>query len=342
MRVFFDIGHPAHVHYFKHTIFYIIDNGGSVFVSARDRYPVFDLLEAYGIPYYNRGRGKDSLRGKFIYMLKADAILYMKARKFNPDFLIGFGSPYIAHISKVLGKPSLVVDDTDNAHLNHRLYRPFASYIMTTSMFRHDFGKKHIRFDGFMEMAYLHPKYFQPDESILSEFGLKKGDKFSILRFVGWNANHDVGHDGINDQQKIDAVNRFSKFGKVFITSEAGVPDEIKSYTISIAPYRLHNLMAYASLLFGESATMASECAMLGVPAIYIDNDGRSYTDELEHVYGIVKNFNESEDSIAKAIETGITLLEADNREAFQHVKQRLLSDKKCFTDVLIEFLATR
>ena len=100
--------------------------------------------------------------------------------------------------------------------------------------------------------------------------------------------------------------------------------------------------MAYASLLFGESATMASECAMLGVPAIYIDNDGRSYTDELEHVYGIVKNFNESEDSIAKAIETGITLLEADNREAFQHVKQRLLSDKKCFTDVLIEFLATR
>lgn len=339
MKVFFDIGHPAHVHYFKHVIFHILENGGSVFVSARDRYPVFDLLEAYGIPYYNRGKGKDSMGGKLIYMLEADAKLYVKAREFNPDFLIGFGSPYIAHIAKALGKRSLVVDDTDNARLNHFLYRPFASQIMTTSMFRHDFGKKHIRFNGFMELAYLHPKYFKPDEGILSEFGLKQGDKFSVLRFVGWNANHDVGHKGISNQQKIDAVKRFSEFGEVFITSEAGVPDEIKSYTISIAPHRLHDLMAYASLLFGESATMASECAMLGVPAIYIDNDGRSYTDELEHSYGIVKNFNETEKSIRKAIEVGSMILEIGDREKYQDVRQRLINDKMCFTDILIKFL---
>lgn len=342
MRVLFDIGHPAHVHYFKHSIFYLLKNGGSVFIAARDRYPVFALLEAYDLSYYNRGKGKDSLSGKLIYLLEADAKLYLKAKKFKPDLLVGFGSPYIAHVSKLLGKPSLIVDDTDNAQLNHRLYKSFARHILTTSMFSHDFGAKHKRFDGYMELAYLHPKYFIPDERVLRNFGLEVEDKFSILRFVSWNANHDVGHKGISDQQKIEAVNTFSKYGKVFITSEAGVPNELQANVIQIEPHRLHDLMAFSSLLFGESATMASESAMLGVPSIYIDNDGRSYTDELEIDYGLVKNFNESNESIANAIEAGEKFLKLKDNSIFKRAQQQIIQDKTCFTDVLIAFLSNR
>jgi len=60
------------------------------------------------------------------------------------------------------------------------------------------------------------------------------------------------------------------------------LPDELKKYQIKIAPHRIHDAMAFASLIFGESATMVSEGAILGIPAIYLDNTGRHYTREQE------------------------------------------------------------
>ena len=55
----------------------------------------------------------------------------------------------------------------------------------------------------------------------------------------------------------------------------------------------MDDAIASASLLYGESATMASEAAVLGVPAIYLDNTGRCYTREEEEKYGLVFNFTE-------------------------------------------------
>jgi hypothetical protein len=48
--------------------------------------------------------------------------------------------------------------------------------------------------------------------------------------------------------------------------------------------------MAHCAGFFGESATMASECAVLGVPAVYAADTGRGYTDEQEVRYGLVRN----------------------------------------------------
>jgi uncharacterized protein len=53
----------------------------------------------------------------------------------------------------------------------------------------------------------------------------------------------------------------------------------------------IHHFLAFASLLVGESATMASECAVLGTPSFYISPIGRGYTDEQEKKYGLVFNF---------------------------------------------------
>jgi len=55
-------------------------------------------------------------------------------------------------------------------------------------------------------------------------------------------------------------------------------------------PAMIHHVMANCSGFFGESATMASECAVLGVPAVYAANTGRGYTDEQETRYGLVRN----------------------------------------------------
>ena len=75
-------------------------------------------------------------------------------------------------------------------------------------------------------------------------------------------------------------MNELLKFGKVIISSEIKLPKEIELYKVNIKPSEMHNLMYYANLVYGESATMAAEAAYLGTPSIYIDNVGRGYTDE--------------------------------------------------------------
>ena len=50
---------------------------------------------------------------------------------------------------------------------------------------------------------------------------------------------------------------------------------------------------------------MASEFACLGTPAIYLDNDGRGYTDELEEKYEMVFNFSESNEDQIKSMQKG-------------------------------------
>lgn len=37
MKIFIDIGHPAHVHYFKIFIWLMHKNGHSIFISVRER-----------------------------------------------------------------------------------------------------------------------------------------------------------------------------------------------------------------------------------------------------------------------------------------------------------------
>jgi hypothetical protein len=56
-----------------------------------------------------------------------------------------------------------------------------------------------------------------------------------------------------------------------------------------------HSVPGGASLLFGESSSMAAEAAVLGVPAIFIDNSGRGYTRELEREHGLIFNFSEDD-----------------------------------------------
>ncbi len=126
-----------------------------------------------------------------------------------------------------------------------------------------------------LELAYLHPNYFSPDLSVLELLGVKKGEKYAILRFVKWNANHDLGHTGITPENKIKAVQEFAKHARVFISSESELPEELESFKRKIPPEKMYDALAFSALLYGESATMASECAVLGTPAIYLDDFGQ-------------------------------------------------------------------
>ena len=139
---------------------------------------------------------------------------------------------------------------------------------------------------------------------------------------------------------KRKAIQEFSKYAKVFISSEGELPADLKEYQINIPPERMHDVLAYSALLYGESSTMASECACLRTPAIFHDNAGRGYTHEEEKEYGLIFNYSESLDSQERSLQKGIDLLNSPlKKQKFQKKRQRMLSEKIDLTAFIVWFV---
>jgi predicted glycosyltransferase len=271
-------------------------------------------------------------------MIYANFKLFRISLKFKPDLFLNFLHPYPSQVAKLLGKPSLVFSDTEHAKLHHRLTVPFATKIFTPQCYRIDLGEKHVRFQGYMELAYLHPRYFSPNKEILSILGVRENEKYVIVRFVSWEAAHDFGHSGMSLDNKRKAILEMSKYAKVFISAERQLPEDLESYRIKIPFDKIHDAIYYSALLFGESATMASEAAVLGTPSIFMDNDGRGYTDEEEAKYGLVFNFTEDEKNQCAAIEKAVYILKNENSYSeFKNKRNKLLLDCLDTTEFIVE-----
>lgn len=341
MKILIDINHPADVYHFKNAIQILKANGHEILVTARNKEITFNLLNDLGIKYVEVGESKKNNVSKAVEMFRIDYKLYKIAKEFNPDVLIGASTNvYVTHISEFLKKKSIIFEDTEHAWIQSLLLGPFASVICTPSCFKKDLGKKQIRYDGYHELAYLHPNCFKPDLLVLDELGLSKDDRFTILRFVSWTSSRDVGHSGLTLETKRRAVKEFEKYGEVFITSEIPLSKEFEKYRVSIPVEKIHDLMYYATLLYGESSTMASECAVLGTHAIFNHFARLGYTDEEEEKYGLVFNFKLDEENQKKSLEKALELLEDNNlRKDGKKKREKILKDKIDVTKFMVEII---
>jgi predicted glycosyltransferase len=303
MRILFDIGHPAHVHYFKNLIWLLQKRENEITVTARDKEVAHNLLKAYGIDYSNRGEGGKTLVKKLLYFIKGDYEIFKCVEKFRPNLLVSFASPYLAQISKITGIPHIVLDDTEHNSLNHFLYKYFSKTILTPQCFNKDFGKKHIKFNSYMELSYLHPNYFKPIKEIRKILGLGENEKYVVLRFVSWNASHDIGEKGLSYTYKNKLVKQLSKMYRIFISSEGELPKELSKYRLKINSEEFHSVLASAELYIGEGSTTASECSMLGTPNIYVNSLSVGYCTEQEHKYGLTFHYKTEEGVLEKAFE---------------------------------------
>ena len=339
MKYLFDIGHPAHVHYFKNLMLALQAKGHEIRITARDKEISLYLLNKYGFEYICTSKNRSSILGKGTSLIKNDYIIYKEAKKFNPDILISFFLPFPSHVGRLLKKPVIGFTDTEHATLNRLLSERFANIIVTPSCYKNDFPKnKHIKFDGYFELAYLHPNYFTPDSSVLDYFGVEKDEKYIIIRFVSWQASHDIGHSGLSLDMKRKIVNELSKYARVFISSEGGLPDDLKRYQIKIPPEKIHDVLSFATLFIGEGGTMSTECALLGTPNILINPLSKKVGihHELQDTYKLKFYF----DDINAAQEKILELLHDENiRLIWQERRQRMLSDKIDVTAFMVWFV---
>jgi predicted glycosyltransferase len=326
MKTIIGISHPKQVYMFKNLYFELKKEGHEVLVIVVDKEISIKLLVELGIDYVKIGMNKRKLFSKMLSIIPTTLRTLKLARKFGADLFVGQALPYLALTSFIMRKKFIIFEDTENAVIPHLVANPFADSIVTPSFFTKDFGKKQITINGSFELAYLRSNWFLPDIKVLEKLGLQLGEKFSILRFVGWTANHDIGHNGLTRENKIKAVELFSHYGKVFITSECELPQELEQFKLKINPSDAHSLMYYASLLYGESASMAAEASYLGTPSIFIDNLGRGYTDELSK-FGLLFHFSESMPDQAMSIEKGVEILN-DTEVDWKGKLSKLVEDK--------------
>lgn len=327
MRIVVDIGHPAHVHFFKNFIRTMLEKGHEITVTARDKDVTHKLLDTYGIKYIPVGKMGEGMLRLAAEWLGREKEIYSIARKFKPDILLGIHNHCIAHVARLIGSKPVIFTDTEHDRLSSILTFPFADIICTPYCFRKNLGKKQIRYNGYHELAYLHPDYFKPDPSVLRYIGLKKGDKFVVVRFVAWKAVHDINQHGFSPSGKRLLIEELEKKAPVFITSEKQLPEEFSQYSADIPPQMLHDLLHYAELCVSEGGTTATEAAILGTPAIHMSTTAQycGNFDDLSQNYGLIETYSDENTAIKRAIEL---LGNGKTKGEWQRKRQEMLDEK--------------
>jgi uncharacterized protein len=339
MNILIDIGHPAHVHLFKNAIFKFKEDGNNVTITIKDNSVVKGLLDALKLDYIILGSKGKGIILKSIKQVGFSFKVLALIRKYKTDLAIGV-SISIAHACIFYKAKAIVFDDDDIsatpvfAALSHQ----FADHVVSPAVLKKERNRnKDIFYTGYHELAYLHPNRFKPNQDILKETGISKGDIFSIVRFSAMQAHHDIHEQGISNKQAIEIIDLLEKKGKVFITSEKPLSEDLRKYQLSLSPDKFHDFLSFASILVCDSQTVTSEAAVLGVPSVRINTFvGRiSYLKELEKKYELTFGFlpNDFENALNK-IQTLVN--RKDSRLVFEKRRRKMLTEKIDLTAFIV------
>lgn len=322
-----DIPHPHFVHFFRNVIDII--GRERVTITCQKSGIITDLLDSYGYSYIIIGEKYNSLLakafGQIKYLFKYINIIKRK----EIDILLGM-SPAIAIASKLLEKKMFFFDDDDSAvqPLTKKLTNPLADLIITPKCLEFEnYGIKHKTYSGYQELAYLAPTYFTPNKSIIDKYNLIANAYF-VVRFNEFHAHHDVGHEGIPDNSKMELIEHLKKYGDVYITSEGILNKVYEKYQLKVKPEDIHHVLAFAKMYIGDSQTMASEAAVTGTPSFRCNTfKGKiAYLKELEEKYNLTYAYFPYEfDDMVKQIEE--LLLEEKLKDIWVKRKEKMLSD---------------
>lgn len=338
MKILIDILHPAHVNFFRNFITMMQSRGHQIIVTAREKDVALELLQHYKLPYQKIS----TLKKGFVNLARE---LVTRTHKLNriikaekPDLLLGVMGASIALSGKIYKIPTLIFYNNETAKLTNFYAYRLASKFITSSSYEDKVPRNHITYHGYHELAYLHPQHFTPNKAAVEKLGINTKEKYFVMRFVSWLSSHDAGSQGFHD--KVAFVREMAKYGKVIISAEKKLtlPKELQLYALTIPPHLLADVIAFAHLYVGESASVASDAACLGVPSIYLANTKRGYTNEQEHKFHLVYNYTAQEEALAKALE----IAQRDQNEVrkeFQQKRQKLLHYCVDVTQWMAEFV---
>lgn len=292
MKAAISIEHPAWAHQFRHIIERLRNQGHEVLILAVDKDRSYALLDAFSLPYVPIAdtTGSNILHKGWLFFLTTWR-MYWACRRFRPDVFLGRASPMLALCAFFLGRPHVLFEDTEHSRFCLSICRLFSTRIVTPAAFTRNLGSKQMRRAVYKELFSLSPAVFAPDPSAVREQGLDPDKPFVLVRFISWTASHDFGLAGQSIQDQAAFVERLAREVQVVVSYEGTIPESLRPYAYRLPVARMHHLLAHAALYVGEGATMASEAAVLGVHAVYLNPLDAGCLAEQEHRYGLVQSF---------------------------------------------------
>ena len=342
-RILIYLGHPAQYHFFKNAIFLLKNKGCKIKILIKTKDILEQLLNEDGVDYINiqstpRGKGRLSI---LLASFKRTLAVIKEARRFKADVLVGTDSS-VAQAAFFLMKKSITVleDDYDVIRNLARLTFPFTSCILVPKeCCTGPYDKKRVSYDGYMKLAYLHPNFFTPNESIIHEYGIH--EKFIIIRLSQLAAHHDINIRGLSFKLVEEIITLAEKANyNIYITSESRIDDRLSQYKLNIRFNDIHHVLSFAGILISDSQSMSMEAAMLGVPSLrFNDFAGRiSVLEELEHKYGLT--YGIPTDNPTKLINKLKEFLSNSNlKDDFVSRRKKMLADKINVTAFLTWFI---
>ena len=314
MKYIFELNHPKHYYQFKYMMRELEEKGHTIVVLARDKDVLQKVLEEEHVPYQIFGAHKKTLRDKILETPRLILNYLRIARREKADVIVSKASFYGCFVAKMIGAKSVIFPDSEVVKVTNKYVVPLATKVVTPGSFGLDFGKKHMRIGGLFEDCYLAPSVFTPDETVVSEYGLKS--PYAVLRFVGWYANHDVNNNGFTLEQKKALIDAIAPHMRVYISSEKELPEELQQYRLPTPANKIHHVLAFADLYLGDSQTMATEAALLGTPAVrsnsFVGPNDMTNFKVLEEKYGLLCNIRAFEDVLAKVSEMAVKRRKAE------------------------------
>ncbi|MCD4685824.1 MAG: DUF354 domain-containing protein, partial [Anaerolineae bacterium] len=268
MRILVDITHPMHVHFYRHAILRWQTQGHEVRITSRDKDVTVDLLDEYGFDHTLIGSARRGVIGLGRELIERAWGINRVVREFKPHVATAEAGTFVVYGCLPQRVPVVVFSDTEHATISNLITYPLAKVVITPRAYQKSVGTKHIRYNGYEELAYTHPSVFTPDPAVLAPEGLTPGEPFIIVRLVNWEASHDVGDHGVQSVRPV--IESLKPYGRIILSSEKPLPEDLQAFALRGPRKNMLHLLAFARLFFGESATMCSECAMLGTPAIFL------------------------------------------------------------------------
>jgi predicted glycosyltransferase len=339
MRFLIEAHHPAHIHFFKHPIKIWRERGDDVLLLGRDRDVMKQLLAAYPyIPSQIVTGTRRSNRFPLREMLARQAAVASAIRAFRPSLVLSLMGSY-TQAARVLGVPNIIFTDSEFQSFNHRIAHPFATRIYTPQCFWKPLGPKQYRYNGYHELAFLHPARFSPKSEVLKRLSVNGGPsingtgasaappepgQYVVIRTSAWNTLHDIGESGLGKAFERVMREVLAKYS-VYVVPEGGaIAPEWAKYKLSVPPEDYHDVLAFARLVITEGASTASEAACLGVPSVYINTTRRGYLDDQERRYRLVYNYTDAEAAARRVTEL---LAHPPRAEDLAAARARLVSD---------------
>jgi|APEBP8051072266_1049373.scaffolds.fasta_scaffold08345_2 predicted glycosyltransferase len=322
LRFLFYFIHPSKYHSFRVVINTLRQRGHAVEVAIISKDITESLVKAEGWEYTNifpEGRRIPHLHtyiSAAINLIRTLFRLFKFMSRKKYDLIVTDDLATI--VGRIKGIPSVFFTDDDlKAVPESVILIATASYILCPSVaYMGRYSDKKIGYKALKSLAHLHPNHFQPDRSLL-DHSLHSAEKdFFLIRCVSVTSTHDVGKKGLTDEILIKIVDLLKPYGDVVINSQRPLPQDLKKYELNVNKMHISQYLYFAKLFISDSTTMCAEAAVLGTPAIEIDDwyaDFEQYK-LLHNDYGLLYGFSsEDESEILKRIND---LMVMDNLES--------------------------